>query len=89
MARLAIGFGDLAEQIADLRERLARMEAQDDQVRRLQEQIDDLARQVQSIGPYMQDHSIKKGVAEFNLLFKAPSGHCCLAGPTASQPFWR
>ena len=54
-------LGDLAEQLADLRERLARMEAQADQLRRLQEKVDDLARQVQSIGRYMHDHSIRIG----------------------------
>ena len=33
------------------------LEAQADLVRRLQEQRDDLARQMQSIGRYMHDHS--------------------------------
>jgi DNA-binding transcriptional MerR regulator len=61
LSRQDAELGDLAEQIADLRERLARMEAQGDQLRRLQDQVDDLARQVQSIGSHMHDHSIKIG----------------------------
>ncbi len=61
LSRQDMELGDLAEQMADLRERLARMEAQGDQLRRLQDQVDDLARQVQSIGSHMHDHSIKIG----------------------------
>lgn len=51
----------LETQVADLRVTVARMEAQADQLHRLQDQVDDLARQVQSIGSHMHDHSIKIG----------------------------
>lgn len=50
-------LAELTATVGDLRERLARLEAQAEQMRRLQEQIDALEGQLKSIGQYMHDHS--------------------------------